>query len=151
MTSQLTILALDISSRHIGVVFVRGPSVVLHTTWDLPGKIATQCHTARELVRTQIALLGDIDLIAIESPVAKFAKAVIPQARVSGAVLTALAEAGVAWVEIPPTRAKLALCGSGRASKAEMIAAAGLASEHEADALGLARAAQRMRIQKEAA
>lgn len=83
--------------------------------------------------------------------VAKYANAIIPQARVSGAVLAVVAERGLLWVEIAPAQAKQALTGKGNASKADMKQAAGLSDEHQADAYALAIAASKMRVTKEVA
>lgn len=155
MTPLLSILALDMSSTAIGVVVADGARVREHTTWQLAGDIAQRCVSVQGLLRSQLANTPDIDLIVIEAPVGRFAKALIPQARVSGAVLAVLAETGIAWVEIAPAAAKRALCGKGTAKKPEMIAAASLhflpGSEHEADAYALSIAAQELKILKEAA
>jgi Holliday junction resolvasome RuvABC endonuclease subunit len=151
MSSDLTILGLDMSSTRIGVVVTCGTRVQLHRTWHLPGDIASRCFHAQEMVRNQLALLSNVDLVAVESPVSRFAKSLIPQARVSGAVLAVIADRGLLWVEIAPKEAKKALTGKGTASKQEMCAAAGLASEHESDALGLAMAASRKNVTKELA
>lgn len=148
MTTGLTILALDMSSTRIGVVVTCGTRVQLHRTWHLPGDIASRCFHAQEMVRNQLAILSNVDLVAIEAPVARYAKALIPQARVSGAVLAAVAGRGLAWLEVSPAQAKQALTGKGNASKMEVMQAAGLNDEHQADAYALALAASRMKIEK---
>jgi Holliday junction resolvasome RuvABC endonuclease subunit len=63
-------------------------------------------------------------LVVIESPVARFAKAVIPQARVSGAILAVLAQFDALHCEATPSQGKQALTGDGAASKAQMVDAA---------------------------
>lgn len=159
------ILGLDMSSTCIGWV-LRADAVLAYGAVDLPkADIAQRCLAAQEAVER---LIGDrsIDAVAIESPVARFAKAVIPQARVSGAVLATLAARGLAWVEVTPSEGKAALAGDGAATKREMVEQAGehfaithmqvaqrrgkwygvsplgvLYSEDTADALGVALAA----------
>lgn len=144
----MRILALDISSTYIGVVLVDGPALVEHKTWRLRGQDhGRRCRAAVDALDRQLQADPDVDLVAIEAPVGKFAKAIIPQARVSGAVLALLAERRIAWVEIAPAAAKKALTNKGNADKAAMIAAANLPDEHQADALGIARAAQQLRVE----
>jgi Holliday junction resolvasome RuvABC endonuclease subunit len=82
-----------------------------------------------------------VDVASLESPVARYGGAVIPQARVSGAILGLLAEKQILHVEVTPQQAKIALTGRGNASKADMMTAAGLDDEHAADAVGVAKAA----------
>lgn len=146
-----TILALDMSSTTIGVVaWSRSRGVTQHATWRLPGDIAARCGLAGALTAAQLVRTPP-DLVVIESPVGRYAKALIPQARVSGAVLAVLAAAGVAWIEIAPAAAKRALAGRGTASKAAVFAAAARtfapASEHEADAYALVAAALQLVVE----
>lgn len=157
MSPLLTILALDMSSTAIGVVVADGARVREHATWQLGTRdvdIATRCRRARSLVLNQLALTPP-DLVVVESPVNRFAKALIPQARVSGAVLAAVADAGLVWVEVSPTAAKRALTGKGTASKDQVVERARLAfepaDEHQADAYALVIAAHELKIQKVAA
>jgi Holliday junction resolvasome RuvABC endonuclease subunit len=56
--------------------------------------------------------------------VARYAKAVIPQARVSGAVLVAIHRRKQLWQELTPSVSKRVLAGDGAATKVEMVAAA---------------------------
>ena len=86
--------------------------------------IAGRCRQAFAAVGLMIEAHPDIDCVAIESPVARFAKAVIPQARVSGAVLARAALFGLHVIEISPAAAKRTLSGHGNANKEEMIRAA---------------------------
>lgn len=148
--SAIRILALDASSTHVGVCY-DGRAL---PTWTLPAKanIAARCQQARDLLAHQLQAHPDVDLVVIESPVARFAKAVIPQARVSGALLALLNERGLAWLELPPQDGKTALTGKGNADKDAMMAAArertGEAlDEHQADAYGLWCAACTRRVQ----
>lgn len=164
MSSDLTILALDCSSTAIGVILMRDTRVQLQVTWHLSGAIGARCLTAREMVRNQLTIIGDVDLVVIESPVLRrfkrngkridTAQACIQQSRVQGSVLGAVAEAGMLWLEITPAVAKQVVTGKGNASKADVFQAASLhffpQSEHEADAYALALAASRMKITKEA-
>lgn len=150
MPEDIKILALDMSSSTIGLCY----DGQTFETFQLTGDIASRCRQAAALVKAQLWLLGDIDLVVVESPVARFAKALIPQARVSGAVLALLSTTELAWQEIPPTAAKLALCGKGNASKMDMIEAFRAQTgqphwdEHRADAFGLWLAARAMKIEK---
>lgn len=142
-----TILALDASSTMIGYVLYAG-TVIAHGEHKLQGDdIAVRCQTAYDVLKLLLDRYPQIDCLAIESPVARFAKAVIPQARVSGAILTLAAQRWKHVVEIPPAAAKFALTGRGNASKETMRFRAldfGVVGEHAADALGVALAAARL-------
>jgi len=162
----MVVLGMDMSSTCIGYATADGKRYGAHT---LEGDIAARCASA--VCRTQ-ELLDWLRpaLVVIESPVARFAKAVIPQARVSGAVLAVLSTRQALWVEVAPTAAKRALCDDGGATKAEMVEEAArrlglpgaaavlrskavwrngsavLLSEDEADAYALALAGLAMKI-----
>lgn len=139
-----TILGLDASSTIIGWCVLQDGRALVHGEIKLPvSNIADRCEAAQ---RGLVELLeaAPIDAVAIESPVAFRPNAVIPQARVSGALLAICSLREVAWLEIEPTRAKKALTGRGGASKDEMQAKAaewGVRGEHASDALGIALAA----------
>jgi Holliday junction resolvasome RuvABC endonuclease subunit len=139
-----TILALDASSTTIGWCLYDGTTRD-HGEIKLTGHdIADRCRQAHAALNLILANHPDIDCVAIESPVAQFAKAVIPQARVSGALLCAAALRRLHVVEVTPGQAKRALTGMGNASKEEMQSAAmayGVAGEHASDAVGVAKAA----------
>lgn len=140
--ARAVILALDCSSTTIGWVVYNG-SVRDQGTVKLKGcDIADRCRQAFACVGLMIETHPDIDCVAIESPVAHYAKAVIPQARVSGAVLARAALFGLHAIEVTPGQAKRALSGSGKATKDEMMIAAYVYlktyDEHMADALGIA-------------
>lgn len=141
------ILALDASSTSIGWVLYSG-AVVAHGEHRLQGDdIAVRCQTAYDVLTLLLDRYPQIDCLAIESPVARFAKAVIPQARVSGAILTLAAQRWKHVIEIAPSIAKLVLAGKGNASKDTMMARArayGVEGEHASDALGVALAAARL-------
>lgn len=115
-----SVLGLDCSSVCIGWAIADG-SAWGH--YDLTGNIAARCAQAAQhidaLLDTYVPALA-----IIESPVARFAKAVIPQARVSGVVLAVLSRHLTLWHEVPPKTAKLLLAGHGQTSKDEMIVAA---------------------------
>lgn len=159
--NNLTILALDISSTSIGVCY----NGEILDTIKLPHKedIAVRCRVAAAMIRGQLFLTPDVDLVAIEAPFIhpKHPNSVIPQARVSGAVLLVLSEKQLAWREFEPTVIKRALTGKGNASKAEMIEQAGWADcrakiakapdEHQADAYALWLAARALKVEKVAA
>lgn len=148
----MKILALDMSSTAIGMCY---------DGWDFQTltlrspDIAKRCLQAATQVRALITD-ADIDLVVIESPAGRFNGGLIPQARVSGAVLAVLAVAGVAWTEIAPAAAKKVLTGKGNAKKPDMIAAANRAAdrlldEHQADAYGLWLAARALKVERTAA
>jgi crossover junction endodeoxyribonuclease RuvC len=135
------ILGLDCSSVVIGWVVLDGTAVRDFGEIQLKhDDIAERCRLAWAAVNTLLKLYAP-DLVALESPVARFAKAVIPQARVSGAVLALCALSGVLVIEVSPTAAKRCLTDRGDASKEAMQQAAvgrGVCGEHAADALGVA-------------
>jgi crossover junction endodeoxyribonuclease RuvC len=87
------------------------------------------------------------DAVAIEeSFVGADARIALSVGQARGAVLVAAASAGVGCVEYAPAHVKQALCGYGRAEKAQMLRMVKLvlslddepASSHEADALAVA-------------
>ena len=148
MNTHPTILALDASSTTIGFVVYAG-QVLAHGEHKLGGAdIACRCQTARDILRMLLGRYPEVAVVAIESPVALHAKAVIPQARVSGALLGLVAERfGLLWCEVPPAQAKRALTGHGNADKPAMQRAAlayGVIGEHASDAVGVAKAAAGM-------
>lgn len=136
-----TILALDASSTTIGWCVYDG-AVLAHGETGLTGsEIAWKCRQALKWLHAHLHTYPTVDCVAIESPVARYGGAVIPQARVSGALLAAAALKQLHVVEVAPQHAKQALAGKGNASKTEMQAAAasyGVTGEHSSDALGVA-------------
>jgi Holliday junction resolvasome RuvABC endonuclease subunit len=144
MKPAAVILALDASSTTIGwCLYAAEPHA--HGTVLLPAReIAERCMQAQQALDRLLDRHPAIDVIAIESPVARFAKALIPQARVSGALLAVAAARALPVVEVAPTVAKRILTGRGDADKVAMQAAAAtyrIIGEHAADALGIALAA----------
>mgnify|MGYP003431957599 FL=1 len=141
MNNAPTILALDASSTTIGYVVYAG-QVLAHGEHKLGGgDIACRCQTAYNILVLLLERWPAIDCVAIESPVARFGGAVIPQARVSGALMLACAQQWKPICEVSPTAAKYALAGIGGASKETMMARAsayGVLGEHASDALGVA-------------
>lgn len=135
------ILALDASSTAIGWCVYDG-TVREHGEVRLTGSdIAERCRQAYAALGLLLLNHPDVDAIAIESPVARYAKALIPQARVSGALLTVAALKQIPVKEIEPSVAKKALAHSGNANKNRMQDYAldyGVHGEHAADALGIA-------------
>lgn len=150
--SCAVILGLDCSSTMIGWIVYDG-TVRAYGECDLGKKLALaeRCRLAYALIGLLIEAHPDIDCIGVESLVARFAKAVIPQACVHGAVLTRLALFGLHAIEITPGEAKQRLAGSGSASKEDMqqfAASYGVSGEHASDALGVALyAASKVRIE----
>jgi len=156
MNEYATILALDASSTTIGYCLYDG-TVLDHGEIKLSGAdIADRCRLAFAQFNGLLALYPLPDVIAIESPVARFGSAVIAQARVSGALLCAASLKHILVVEVAPQLAKKALTGRGNADKAAMMAAAreryGVRGEHASDALGVALAARGMvEVERQAA
>lgn len=173
------ILGLDISSSAIGWCVLQGivsDRGVIHL--DSRSVIGARCVEARDGLERLLSQHA-IDCIGLESPVARFAKAIIPQARVSGCILELAERRGILTVEVTPQAAKLTLAGDGAASKEQMLTAAApyfgcqadvlayikrrgdwmaltssavVYSEHEADALGVAlAAATRVTVERQAA
>lgn len=149
MTDAPTILAIDASSTTLGYVLWQAGAVLAFGEHRLAGAdIACRSRSARDILERLLDRYAGVCVVAIEAPVARYASAVIPQARVSGALLSLVAErVGLLWCEVPPAQAKRALTGHGDASKEEMQAAArvyGVSGEHAADALGVAKSAEKM-------
>lgn len=164
----MIILGLDMSSICIGYAVLGGTAPAWGHT-DLAGRdVAARCAQAADRAAALLDAYAPA-LVVIESPVARFAKALIPQARVSGAVLAVLAQRRALWTEVSPARAKTVLTGKGTADKAAMVAAAAaqlglvgdvvtikgkvtmldvapVLTEDEADAYALALAGQRVRV-----
>jgi Holliday junction resolvasome RuvABC endonuclease subunit len=133
------ILGLDISSTAIGLVLYHG-AVLDHAEWTLTGDIAERCRLAYSRFYTALERYPQIDVLAIESPIMRFA-GTIQQCRVSGAILALAGQRNLPFVEVSPTAAKFALAGKGNVDKCTMMARAsayGVIGEHAADALGVA-------------
>ena len=140
-----TILALDASSTSIGYVVFAGDAVLAHGEQRLAQHdINDRCLRAELTISELLTRHAAVDVVAIESPVARYAKAVIPQALVSGAIRAAVRRSGRHVVDVTPAEAKQALTGRGNSDKLVMQAAAtayGVHGEHAADAVGVALAA----------
>jgi Holliday junction resolvasome RuvABC endonuclease subunit len=146
-----TILALDLSSTALGWVILDGTIVRASGEVTLRGDgIASRCRAAFHSVELLVEVNRDIDCVAIESPVWRFAKATIPQCHVQGAVLARAALFGLHVIEVTPSQAKRRLSGQGNGTKEEMQRAAacyGVAGEHASDALGVGLwAAERVQV-----
>lgn len=145
------LLAIDASSTALGWVVLDDGAPRDHGEARLTGDdINDRCRQAYAHVGALLRCHPDVDAVAIESPVGRFVKAVIPQALVSGAIRTAARLADLHVVDVPPTAAKKALTGRGTAAKLAMqlhAARRGVTGEHAADALGVAlAAAQKVRV-----
>lgn len=155
MNTTPRILALDASSTTIGYCLYDAGSVLAFGELTLKHpNIAERCRLAQAQLNGLFATLPMPDVVAVEAPVARFAKALIPQARVSGALMACAALAGLMVVEVTPSQAKRALTGMGDADKREMQAAAlcyGVSGEHASDALGIALAVQGVSVEARAA
>jgi Holliday junction resolvasome RuvABC endonuclease subunit len=144
MSTAPTILALDASSTSLGWCLYAG-SVLAHGEHRLAGgDIATRCQTAYDILVLLLQRYPEVDVVAIESPASPHKKSLIPQARVSGALLLVAAQQRKLYIEITPQHGKQALAGTGNADKQTMQAKAaerGVRGEHASDALGIALAA----------
>lgn len=143
MNEQPYILALDISSTHIGICLYHG-AVVDHAEWTLTGDIAERCREAYNRFYRLLERYPHVDCLAIEDGVKVNFKTIKAQQRVHGAILTLAGQRNIPMIEIMPSEAKLELAKKGDASKAEMQEAAkahGVTGEHASDALGVALAA----------
>lgn len=142
MTTTPTILALDASSVMIGYCLYDGRVLAFGELHLSAPDIAERCLRAHRAFEHILGLAGDIaiDCIAIESPASRFKKSLIPQCRVSGALMAVASLRGFLVVEVTPAQAKRALTDKGNASKEEMQASAsdwGVTGEHASDALGV--------------
>lgn len=171
----MIILGLDMSSVTIGHAVHDGREIKSWGNDTLTGDIATKCAQAADAVR-YLLRRHQPALVVIESPVARYAKAVLPQARVSGAVLAVFALEQTLWTEVPPHVGKWALTQDRTATKREMVAAAAvllglnagditekrgkvalrddlgpMLTEDEADAIGLALAGLAVKVERRAA
>jgi Holliday junction resolvasome RuvABC endonuclease subunit len=143
-----TTLALDASSVAIGWCLFDGTVIDSGEITLLDKDINKRCREAYWRVGLLIVNCHyAIDVCAIESPVARFAKAVIPQALVSGAIRACVTRHELLICDVTPSSAKRALTGFGNADKEMMQRAAacyGVKGEHASDALGVAKAAAGM-------
>lgn len=120
----MRILGLDMSSTCIGFALIEDGKPSAGGYEELKGKnIAARAVQAAHYVGRLFAL-HQPELTVLESPVGQHTKAIIPQARVSGAVLARLHVCEALWDEVAPSVAKVALAGKGNADKAAMVAAA---------------------------
>jgi Holliday junction resolvasome RuvABC endonuclease subunit len=142
MITTPTILALDASSTTIGYCVFDGAVFAFGEVALSGSDIADRCRQAHAHLNLLLHTMCAIDLIAIEAPGSMFKKALIPQCRVSGALMAAAALKGFLVVEVSPAQAKKALAGTGNADKLAMQQAAfrrfGVHGEHASDALGVA-------------
>lgn len=151
MSTTATILALDASSTTVGWVLfdqgvVRDHSEIRLADRDIHDRLSAVSRVVGNLLDDLLRHERGIDAVAIESPVGRFTKAIIPQAFVSGVIRLEAHRRGLAIVDIAPAEAKQALTGKGNADKSMMRGAAlvwGVNGEHAADAVGVALAAVR--------
>ncbi len=144
MMSNPIILALDASSTAIGWVVYDGAVLASGEMYLTGSEIAWKCRQALTWLHAHLGAYPTVDCVAIEAPVARHASAVIPQARVSGALMAAAALKKLHVIEVAPKKAKRALAGNGNTDKQAMQAKAvgyGVVGEHASDALGVALAA----------
>lgn len=140
MTNTPYILALDISSTRIGLVFYHG-AVLDHCEWQLSGDIAERCRLAYSRFFTALEQYPQIDVLAYEAAVGRYFTACEAECNVQGAILALAGQRNIPTIKISPAAAKIALSGRGNASKGDMQKAAeqhGVTGEHASDALGVA-------------
>lgn len=149
----IRVLALDISSTHIGIAVMDGREVREVFTYVLRGDLYHRIEQCADWVRV-LPMLG-VEVLAIEGAAYKARPlAMIAQQRVVGIVLGAWLSRRQAVgleapiVEVPPVSAKAALSGNVHADKEQMIACVqqqypllGDISEHDADAIAVGLAA----------
>lgn len=147
------ILAMDISSTCIGVCYDGSPL----ETWVLPKlDIASRCYAARVRLQRHLVQYPNVDFIVYERPAGRHKNSIAVQACVQGAILSVIAERGIAYELVSAADAKKVLTGKGNATKEQMIAAASAATgkaldEHQADSYGLWLSALQLRVEKVAA
>lgn len=145
-----TILGIDASSTTIGYCLYDGAVLASGELILKSSDIAERCRLAFAQFNGLVELYAQyqIDVIAIESPASPHKGALIPQCRVSGALMVAASLKHLMVIEIPPQKGKQALVGIGNAGKSAMQAVAwaryGVQGEHAADALGIALAAVKL-------
>lgn len=142
-------LAIDASSTMIGWCVLDRDTPIAHGTIKLPARadIGQRALAACNGISDILSRYA-LSYLAYEGPAYKTTPlALIAQQRVMGAILMHMAMAHVAVAEIPPTTAKKALTGSGRADKRLMLTFARQAlpgcDEHAADAYAVGLAAAR--------
>lgn len=140
MSTHPTILGIDCSSVTLGYCVYAGRALA-HGEYTLRGTIEQRCAAAYGALWSLLHDWPQIDAIAIEGPASRFKKSLIPQCRVSGALLALAGQRGLLICEVSPTAAKFALAGMGNVGKETMQSRArayGVYGEHAADALGVA-------------
>jgi hypothetical protein len=126
-------IALDASSVALGWVLMNEGKPRFGGTYKLTGSIGKKCLGAYTGVLGLLDTWPGTLYVAIESPASRFKGALIPQARVSGAIFMAAEERGVRVIEVAPTAAKKAATGKGTSDKvAVMKAVAPLLMDPEA-------------------
>lgn len=151
MFEEMVVVGLDPGLRYTGYAAAvgseRGVAVREVGVLRVPG--GTWGARLREVYRDAAALLADLrpDRVALEDVFAhaRHPRTAVHVAHVRGVLYLAAAAAGVPVESLPPAAVKRAVCGNGRAPKAQVQAAVrsllGLFGEldpHAADALALA-------------
>lgn len=139
----MRLLSLDISSTHIGMALFDDGDIILASSYAPPGDLRRRLVAIGAWFQIEVHKCRP-DFLAIEAPAFASREHVAIQ-RAVGAVLCNWTGSEV--LEIAPTSAKLALTGSGKADKADMIKYAGYLApelgpdEHASDAIGVGLAA----------
>ncbi len=148
----MKVLGIDPGTAACGYGIVHGSGgrlrAVDHGWWQTPARerLELRLMTIHAQVAALIELHAPDAVVLEESFVGADARTALSVGQARGAALVACAEAGVACAEYAPAHVKKAVCGYGRADKAQMQrmvkAILGLASlptpHHAADALAVA-------------
>ncbi len=126
MTKERIILGIDPGTNILGFGVIRvdekGPHYVTMGVFDLR-KIKDPYEKLANInagVEELVAVHTPTDL-AVESPfMGKNAQVVLKLGRAQGAAIIAAIKAGITVHEYPPSRAKIAICGNGLASKQQV-------------------------------
>ena len=117
-------IALDASSTTIGWALGEDGQRRFSGTQKLKGELEARIEQAYQFTLDLIDTWSGATVLVTEAPGGKFLKGVLPQVRVNGVIILACRKKGVTWGEVSSTEAKLALTGSGKAKKPDVIAAA---------------------------
>jgi len=144
----MNIIGFDLSTTHIGWCCVTDGVHTAHGETALRGEFSERMMQAHEVLERLCDDPACNTRMAIETPfVGKNAKTSLQLGLMRGlAWAVSMRHFGAVPIEITPAEAKLALTGTGKASKSDMMAFARLQTgiympEHAADAFGVALAA----------
>jgi crossover junction endodeoxyribonuclease RuvC len=116
------IIGLDPGSKSCGYAILDAANLIDYGMFDLDGAWPRRLHMLKENLAELIRMHRGIEYAVVETPyVGPHATAVIGVSQARGVVLSTLYSSGVTDVrDIAPSQAKLAMTGSGNASKDKM-------------------------------